>query len=117
MEVRYLGFDQRLNARAYRFDVLEKGQPARHCTVTADLSLFLTHSVGIQEGPTLCASKLTADLGSNVDGIHELTGEDLRLHADARIQAEARRAEMRKSPRRRPTPATEERTPWRNSGA
>ncbi len=42
MEVRYLGFEQQLNARAYRFDVIEKGQPARRFIVTADLALFLT---------------------------------------------------------------------------
>jgi len=115
MEVRYLGFEQQQNARLYQFDVVEKGQPARRFTVTADLSLFLTHRVGIQEGPALSASKLAADLERNFDGVHELTAEDLRAHANARSLAEAQRAEMRKPPRRRPSPAGE-RSPWRNSG-
>jgi hypothetical protein len=98
VEVRYLGFDQQQNARSYRFDVIEKGQPARRFTVNADLTLFLTHHVGIQEGPTLSASKLAADLERNFDGPHELTSEDLRSHANARTLAEAQRAEMRRSP-------------------
>jgi hypothetical protein len=38
MEGRYLGFEQRQNARSYRFDVVEKGPPARRFIVTANLS-------------------------------------------------------------------------------
>ncbi len=114
MEVRYLGFEQLDNARAYRFDVVEKGQPAKSFTVTADLSLFLKHRVGIQEGPTLSASKLTADLENNVDGEHELTAADLSSHASARSLAEAQRAEARRSPRRRPP--GKDQSPWRNPG-
>jgi hypothetical protein len=112
-----LGFEQLRNARAYRFDVIEKGQPARHFVVTADLTLFLAHRVGIQEGPTLCANKLTADLEGNVDGNHELNAEDFRSHVTARSLADAQRAEARRTHRRRPTPApAEERSPWRNFG-
>jgi hypothetical protein len=121
MEVRYLGFEQQQNSRTYRFEVIEKGQVPRRFVVIADLALFLANHVGIQEGPTLCANKLTADLEKNFDGAHELTGDDLRSHADARILAEAHRAEMRKGTRRRPTPSPstgpgEERSPWRNFG-
>jgi len=118
MEVRYLGFEQQRSARVFRFDVMEKGQPTRRCVVTADMALFLSHRVGIQEGPTLCAGKLSSDLEKNFDGAHELTAADLRSHVDARLQAEARRAEMRKTPRRRPAPSPEgeQRSPWRNMG-
>ena len=116
MEVRYLGFEQQQSARSYRFDVVEKGQPAKHFIVTADLSLFHTHRVGIQEGPALSASKLVADLESDFAGAHELTGEDLLSYVNTRSLAEARRAEMRKAPRRRPSPAGE-RSPWRGSRA
>ena len=116
MEVRYLGFEQQQNARLYQFDVVEKGQPSRRFIVIADLSLFLTHRVGIQEGPALSASKLAADLERNFDGVHELTAEDLRAHANARSLAAAQRTQMRKPPpRRHPSPAWE-RSPWRNSG-
>jgi hypothetical protein len=116
MEVRYLGFEQQQSARSYRFDVLEKGQPAKRFIVTADLSLFHVHGVGIQEGPTLSASKLIADLESDFAGAHQLTAEDLLSYANARSLAERRRAEMRKAPRRRPSSA-EERSPWRGSRA
>lgn len=115
MEVRYLGFDQQQNARSYRFDVIEKGQPTRHFTVNADLALFLANRVSIQEGPTLAATKLAAGLEKNIDGEHELTAEDLRSHANARSMAEALRAETRKPPRRRPSPP-DEHSPWRHSG-
>jgi hypothetical protein len=114
MEVRYLGFEQRQNARAYHFDLVEKGESSKRFIVTADLSLFRAHGVLIQEGLSLCSSKLVADLERNFAGPHELTAEDLRAYVNARSLVEAKRAEMRKAPRRRPSPA-EERSPWRGS--
>lgn len=116
MDLRYLGFEQRQNARSYRFDVIEKGQPAKRFTVTADLALFLTHGVIIQEGPSLSAGKLMADLEKDFAGAHELTEEDLLSYVNARSVAEAKRAEMRKTARRRPS-APDARSPWRGAGA
>lgn len=113
MEVRYRGFEQRQNARSYQFDVVEKGDVSKGFIVTADLSLFHTYGVVIQEGPSLCAVKLVADLERNFAGAHELTAEDLRSYVNARSLAEAKRAEMRKAPRRRPSLA--EHSPWRGS--
>ena len=115
MEVRYMGFEQLQNARAYQFDVVEKGQSPRHATVTADLALFHTHSVGIQEGPGLSANKLTADLEHDVAGPHELTAEDLLSYASARAAETARRVEKRKAPRPT-TPRAEGQTSWGHSG-
>ncbi len=81
---------------------MEKGQPSKRFIVTADLSLFHTHRVGIQEGPALSASKLVANLERGFAGAHELTSEDLLSYANARSLAEARRVAMRKgAPRRR----------------
>ena len=100
MNLRYLGFEQTKNARAYQFDLIEKGHPARQFVVTADLSLFLAYRVALQEGPTLSASKLAADLQRNFEGAHELTGEDLRLHVNARLLAETERIERRGRGRR-----------------
>ena len=40
--------------------------------------------MAIQEGPSLCAQKLAADLEKSADWSHELTTEDLRAYADAR---------------------------------
>jgi hypothetical protein len=101
MEFRYLGFDQSGNARAYKFDAIAKAEPTRHFIVTADISLFLQHRVGLQEGPALCARKLAEDLESNAEGDHELVSDDLRRHVDNRALAEARRAEARKGVPRR----------------
>ena len=105
MELRYMGFDQQLNARSYRFEVVEKGQPSRSFVVTADVSLFHRLGVVMQEGPSLSASKLVADLERDLvgAGAHELTADDFRAYVSARSAAEAKRAEMRKPPRRRPT--------------
>jgi hypothetical protein len=117
MEFRYMGFEQRQNAREYRFDGLEKGGPIRHFLITVDLALFREHRVGIQEGPTLCAHKLAADVEKSLDGQHELTEEDLRAHTAARALAEARKAEARKgAPRKAAGAAAQANSPWRNSG-
>ena len=102
MELRYLGFDQKQNTRTYKFDGVANGQPTVHFVVTADLALFLANRIGIQEGPTLCAHKLTTSPEPACDTNLELTDEDLRAHANARSMAEARKAEARRmSPRRR----------------
>ena len=117
MELRYLGFDQLQNARGYRFDVIEKGDTPRHFVVTVDLALFRAHRVGIQEGPSLCARKLAADLEKCSDGIHELTTEDLQAYADARAAAEARKVDSRKGVHRRPrAPVPDSQSPWHRTG-
>lgn len=103
MEYRYMGFDQNQNMRVYRFDGLNKGEPAVHLVISADLTLFRTHRIGIQDGPGLCAHKLSAGLEAQADANFELTNEDFQAHAYARAEAEARRAGSRKNaPRRRP---------------
>jgi len=97
MQVRYMGFDHVDSARAFHFDVFAEGVPKRRCTVTADLGLFLQHHVSIQEGPALCAGKLTADLQNQSEGGHELTADDLRGHTNRRDMDDALRAATRKS--------------------
>ncbi len=104
MQLRYLGFDQLQNARVFRFDIITKGEVTRQAIVTCDLALFLQHHVGIQDGPTLCANKLSADLESSFEGAHVLTADDIRAHADARVAAETKRIEARRT-HRRPTPS------------
>jgi len=104
MELRYLGFDQTQNTRAYRFEGIEKGEPTLQFVVTADLAMFLKHRIGIQEGPGLCARKLASDVQVPHPENIELTNDDLRAMVDARAVADARKAELRRSgPRRRPT--------------
>jgi hypothetical protein len=96
MKLRYRGFDQKQNTRAYRFDGIADGEPAIRFVVTADLTLFLKHRIGIQEGPALSANKLTADLDKLRNGDHELTNEDLLAYVTDRAAAEARKAESRR---------------------
>jgi len=106
MELRYMGFEQKQNTRAYRFDGVANGRPTVHFVVTADLALFLANRIGIQEGPTLCAHKLSSAPERGTDTNVVLTNDDLRAHADARSMAEARKAEARRmGPRRRPPAA------------
>jgi len=78
MELRYMGFQQKQNRRLYRFDRNDAGNKSSipH-VVSVDMELFLKHHVGIQEGPALCAQKITADLEADHQGDHELTNEDL----------------------------------------
>jgi hypothetical protein len=105
MELRYMGFDQTQNTRSYKFDGVANGQPTAHFVVTADLALFLAHRIGIQEGPTLCAHKLTSAPDPATGTSIVLTNDDLRAHASARSMAEARKTEARRMGPRRRTPA------------
>ena len=116
VEIRYLGFDQRQNSRVYRFDVRTDGQLTSQVSVTADMAVFRNHSVGIQEGPFLSGSKLTADLARGWEGEHELTAADVRAYVDAKALTDAQRAGARKAPRRRPGVQAEgqKNSPWRN---
>jgi hypothetical protein len=107
MELRYLGFDQLGAARAFRFEIPVKGAGARQAVVTAEMGLFLQFHVAIQEGPTLCARKLTADLAMSLDGEHTLTADDLRAYSESKAAAELKRLEMRAaSGRRQHKPST-----------
>jgi len=76
----------------YRFDSIVDRAPAVRYIVAVDLTLFLKHHVGIQEGPSLCARKLASDLESVEQREHTLTSEDLLAYVTARSEAEARKA-------------------------
>jgi hypothetical protein len=118
VEIRYLGFDQRKNSRVYRFDVRVDGGPAKEVLISADISIFRNHSVGIQEGPILSGHKLTADLERGWEGEHELTAADVQAFADTKALADAQRASARKTPRHRTGVQDEmqHKSPWREFG-
>jgi hypothetical protein len=117
VEIRYLGFDQRQNARVYQFDVRTDGRLMKQVTVIADMAVFRNHSVGIQEGPILSGNKLTSDLERGWEGEHELTSADVRAYADAKALADATRAGNRKAPRRPAVQAeAQQKSPWRKFG-
>ena len=113
MEVRYLGFDQQQGQRVYRFDVGGKGELRRQVVVTAELALFQTQRVPIQDGPNLCAQKLAADLAMEFDGDHRLTLDDLKQHAQAHAAELARKAEARQNGARRGKPKPTEQSQFR----
>ena len=105
MELRYAGFDQLLNKRSYKFEAALPDRTTAHYVVSVEINLFLKHHVSIQDGPSLCATKLTADLEANLDGVHELTNQDLLAYAAGRAAKEALKADLRRSkPHRRTTP-------------
>jgi cold shock CspA family protein len=58
--LRYLGFDQAQNVRAYRFERLLPGEETTTLLVSADMTLFARHHVALQEGPGLCLHLLLA---------------------------------------------------------
>jgi hypothetical protein len=115
MQLRYMGFDQAKGVRIYRFDGIEERVPAVRYTITVDLTLFLKHHVGIQEGPSLCARKLASDLEALQQQDHVLTNDDLLAYVTARADAEARKAAARKPGVRRRTPVRNGN--WQGSGA
>lgn len=108
MQLRYMGFDQTEALRIYRFDSIEERAPTIRYIVSADLTLFLKHRVGIQEGPALCARKLTADLEGLMQCEHRLTNDDFLAYVSARSDAEARKAAARKPGVRRRAPERHE---------
>jgi len=60
--LRYLGFEQQGNVRAYTFERVSPGEEKNTFTVHIDLILFKRHHVVIQEGPALCMRLLAAEL-------------------------------------------------------
>lgn len=91
-----MGFDQEQNTRAYKFDLVYKDRPAFRLVITADLLLFVKHRIGLQEGPALCARKLSATPDGVRQSRHQLTNEDLLEYASARTAAQERKAASRK---------------------
>ena len=87
LQLRYAGFDQAANIREYKFDGVAHGQATRRFIVTADLALFVKCHVGMQEGPSLCLRKLSADLEIPRRLKHELTYDDLLAYVTARAAA------------------------------
>jgi hypothetical protein len=92
-----MGFDQAKNIREYRFEGVAENETTQHFVVNADLALFVTYKVGLQEGPALCLKRLSADLEALQPLPHELTGADLAAHISSQAAAPAERKARRKS--------------------
>ena len=104
MELRYVGFNQAKDKRSYYFEQNTKGEPVTRLAVSVDLALFLEYHVGIQEGPSLCAQKLAADLEAHFPGDHELLSEDLQVYVTGRAAKSALRPASRRRGSHRPPP-------------
>jgi hypothetical protein len=114
MELRYLGFDQASGTRVYRFDCIAAGRPVAHYNVTVEMRLFLEHRIGIQDGPSLCARKLSAGLEAEQSCDQELTDADMLAFSSERAAVEARKAEARRSvPKPRKHEPAAASSPWR----
>jgi hypothetical protein len=113
VELRYLGFDQTQNKRMYKFDCTARGKSSLRFVVSVDMVLFLKYRVGIQEGPSLCARKLTTDFEAHHQGSHELTSDDLLAYTAEKAAVAARKAELRRPVPGRRKPETGQTSPWR----
>jgi hypothetical protein len=115
--IRYMGFEQAGNVRAYNFQRVLPREEIVKAVVSADLSLFLKHRIGIQEGPMLCLRLVMAELESSHATMQSpfqraLTDHDMLYHLASRPSAEKKRFG------RRPGPATTlpQTHAWRGTG-
>lgn len=89
--LRYLGFEQAQNVRAYRFERLLPGEETTTLLVSADMTLFARYHVALQEGPGLCLHLLlAAEPDSPVQPVPQqqvggrlLTEQDILAHVAA----------------------------------
>jgi hypothetical protein len=101
--VRYVGFEQQGNIRAYRFEPIAPIKESQSFTMEVDLTLFRTHHVNLQEGPALCLQLLMSELvAAGAD-----SGSTLRCSiTDQKMSAYvAARPAPGTKPGRRPAPA------------
>ena len=62
MQLLYVGFEQAKNVREYVFHGIAHGEEPHVFVVSAEMALFQSFHVGLQEGPMMCLRTLTADL-------------------------------------------------------
>jgi cold shock CspA family protein len=97
VELRFVGFDQANSIRTFHFQAFVAGKETREYSVSADVTLFGKHRVGIQEGPALCSRVVMAGLATSLTETASLalTEKDILAHV------ESRRTPTRKAFRRR----------------
>jgi hypothetical protein len=61
-QLRYVGFRHLDNRRHFRFERITPGGPTQCFEVAADLELFHSMRIAIQEGPSLCMHVIAAEL-------------------------------------------------------
>jgi hypothetical protein len=63
-QLRYIGFRHLDNLRHFRFERISPGAPTQCFEVAANLAMFPTFRIAIQEGPALCMRVIAAELES-----------------------------------------------------
>jgi hypothetical protein len=63
-QLRYVGFRHLEDLRRFRFERITPGGPTQCFEVAANMALFHTLRIAIQEGPTLCMRVIAAELES-----------------------------------------------------
>lgn len=115
--IRYLDYTQAGNIREYKFERRSQDGETVSAIVSADLSLFSRHKVGIQDGPMLCLKLVMAELeNSNATSDspfrRSLTDHDLLYHLASKPVPEKKRF-GRRSPASASLPQNHS---WRGTG-
>lgn len=87
--LRYMGFEQSGNVRAYRFERVAPGERKAAFVVYAEIGLFTTHRVGLQAGPVLCLRLLVDELNLagqalKTSGAYTLTRREMEAYLASR---------------------------------
>ena len=109
IRLRYMGFEQRGEARGYRFDQVSLGGDTIHLMVEIAMTLFTKFHVGIQDGPALCLHALnietkTAGVSYQLLPSRALTGSDVQTYVESKILAGAGSHRNRQTRARAPAP-------------
>lgn len=108
---RYMGFEQRGEARDYRFDQVSVGGDTIHLVVEIAMTLFTKFHVHIQDGPALCLHALNADsktagVSCQLQPLRALTASDVQIYVESKTLAGAGSHRNRQTRARTPTPET-----------
>jgi len=111
-QLRYVGFQHQADRRHFRFERITPGSPTQHFEVAANLALFHSLRIAIQEGPVLCMRLIAAELqaGRKWEDLATcpLTEQHMRDYLASRPVPAAK---LHKAPRRPSVYAAP--TPWR----
>lgn len=99
--LRYLGFEHRGNARAYRFETAGSGLKRAACMVSVDLAQLTRHRLNVQDGPAICLHTLSNQPESTeaLPASYTITEADMQAFMATRPAPKTNRA---KPPRRTP---------------
>jgi hypothetical protein len=110
-QLRYVGFQHLENRRHFRFERITPGAPTQCFEVAANLALFYTLRIAIQEGPVLCMRVIASELeaGRKWEDLAScpLTEQHMRDYLASRPAPGAKTPKAARRPSVYPAPA-----PW-----